>query len=1242
MYVDKIGRRCTFLLLLIMLSSCANYKLNVSKNISDPIPALPDTLALTHTLYLVGNAGNAKDLKNEQTLRLVKKRLAKAPKSSSVVFLGDNVPVQGFPAPRSPQRADVERALDAQLNSLKGFKGKAFMVPGYNDWQQGRVGVERIEKYVQDYPGIDIRWEPDNGCSGPDDEDDLTEDLVIVFIDSQWWMMDWKSEPALNLGCEITSKETFLYFFEETLKKNRHKNVVIVMHHPLYSNGHRGGKYTLREHFFPLKDLPYLPLPGVGSLISFLRAKVGTRQDLSHPEARVLQKKLTDIADKYGHFIFAAGHENNLQYIEREGQSFIISGAASGETSPAHAGEGVQFAYGGVQGFSLLRFYEDGSVWVDFKVVADTHSEGRLVFRKKIKGALPALEEKAPPTFPEYEAGLDTIVKELDPTTADSEVHRFFFGDHYRDAYTQKMAFPVFDLATYKGGLTPVKRGGGSQTNSLRLEATNGQEYTMRSILKDPRRLVPSSFNRTFVKDIIADQFYASHPFGAFVVPPMAKAAGVYHTNPAFYYVPAQPRLANFNPSYAGNVYLVEERPDGNWEEQESFGHSKEIIGTLSLVEEMMEDKNHRVDQDFTLRTRLFDILIGDWDRHDDQFRWAQFEQADDKKIYRPIPRDRDQVFAKYDGLVLSTLKLLAPAMKKLMNFKARLPRVKWLVDNSKYFDASFLNEVEEADFLREAQWLQAQLTDSIIEKAIQSLPPAIYKQEGKEIIEKLISRRNNLVATAQDFYQHLAKKVVVIGTYGNDYFEIERLNDEQTRVRLYESNDEGERKELLYERTFLTQDTKEIRLYGLDAEDYFHLSGAVQKGIVIRCIGGEEEDFFLDHSKVSGITKKTKIYDSTDGNHVEKSRETSLRLTDNPIYNSYNRRAIDYKIDYQIFTLGMAFNPDDGLLLGLGSKSTNYGFKKTPFASQHEFGFNYALGTLGWELEYVGTFTRAIGSWDFLLEGRFSTPRHTRNYFGLGNETVNLLEESLDYNRIRQKLYGVYPSIRKQIDRAGNSYFSLKGTLEAVQIEETEGRFLSRENIERVEVFETLPFAGLALNFKYENVDNIYLPTNGIQFNALVGWKSNLKDSNRNFAALASDFAFYVGNENVSLASRVGASHLIGQGFEFYQAGVLGGSNNLRGFRDERFSGRTVFYHNSDFRVRLFETSAFYFPIRVGVFAGFDYGRVWLEAESSNQWHQSYGGGIWLSPFDAATFNISWFAGGEQSRFQFGGGFLF
>lgn len=56
------------------------------------------------------------------------------------------------------------------------------------------------------------------------------------------------------------------------------------------------------------------------------------------------------------------------------------------------------------------------------------------------------------------------------------------------------------------------------------------------------------------------------------------------------------------------------------------------------------ESHKHNVDQQAALRARLFDMWLGDWDRHDDQFRWASFKE-NGVTVYKPIPRDRDQIF---------------------------------------------------------------------------------------------------------------------------------------------------------------------------------------------------------------------------------------------------------------------------------------------------------------------------------------------------------------------------------------------------------------------------------------------------------------------------------------------------------------------------------------------------------------------------------------------------------------------
>ena len=66
----------------------------------------------------------------------------------------------------------------------------------------------------------------------------------------------------------------------------------------------------------------------------------------------------------------------------------------------------------------------------------------------------------------------------------------------------------------------------------------------------------------------------------------------------------------------------------------------------------MREDNDHTVNQEAVLRARLLDMLIADWDRHFDQWRWTTRDTGQGKS-YIPIPRDRDQAFFYSDGLIV-------------------------------------------------------------------------------------------------------------------------------------------------------------------------------------------------------------------------------------------------------------------------------------------------------------------------------------------------------------------------------------------------------------------------------------------------------------------------------------------------------------------------------------------------------------------------------------------------------------
>ena len=97
-------------------------------------------------------------------------------------------------------------------------------------------------------------------------------------------------------------------------------------------------------------------------------------------------------------------------------------------------------------------------------------------------------------------------------------------------------------------------------------------------------------------------------------------------------FIPEQPALDSFNKDFGNQLYMLEQRPDENWETAANFGNSKNIIGTEKMMEELIEDNDHSVDQLAYVRARLFDFFIGDWGRHEDQWRWASFQKDPWKK----------------------------------------------------------------------------------------------------------------------------------------------------------------------------------------------------------------------------------------------------------------------------------------------------------------------------------------------------------------------------------------------------------------------------------------------------------------------------------------------------------------------------------------------------------------------------------------------------------------------------------
>ena len=438
MKLDHVVVRYLGLMLLLTLSNaCANYKLHYStKDTADWQNEVPPTdLKVRHTMYLIGDAGGAEPGELiPKPIQLLGKTLQNEDENSSVVYLGDNIYPNGLaPKDNKEERERDEFKLKAQLDILKDYKGEVYFIPGNHDWYKwGLDGVKRQKKFIEAYLGREDVFHPKPGCGDPE-EIKINDQLALVIVDSQWYLENWDGEYEINNGCEIKSREVFSSYFEEAIKGNRNKNIVIAMHHPPFCNGQHGGNATLKEHIFPLtllNDNLYIPLPIIGSIAPFYRANLGNIQDVSHPKYQEMVNSMIGAARKNGSFIFASGHEHSLQYFEKENQAFIVSGAGSKE-SATNMTNGAIFSYG-KGGFSKIDFYEDGSAWMEF-IAADGAEEGRVVYRKKIKGPLADAVAEPKTDYEQYPA---TETRPLtDQPFGSGPVYEFFWGKHYRKAY---------------------------------------------------------------------------------------------------------------------------------------------------------------------------------------------------------------------------------------------------------------------------------------------------------------------------------------------------------------------------------------------------------------------------------------------------------------------------------------------------------------------------------------------------------------------------------------------------------------------------------------------------------------------------------------------------------------------------------------------------------------------------------------------------------------------------------------
>ncbi len=800
----------------------------------------------------------------------------------------------------------------------------------------------------------------------------------------------------------------------------------------------------------------------------------------------------------------------------------------------------------------------------------------------------------------------------------------FWMGRNYRQEWNTPVKAPLLNLATEHGGLTPVKKGGGKQTKSLRLEDANGNEYTLRSIQKFiTEKTLPGDLQSEAAADLVSDGVSASYPYASLSMQVLADAAGVPYGKVKLVYVPDDPKLGEFQKDFGNSLATFEERLPAN---------VSKAYNTDEVVEKLEDDNDNDVDQMALLRARILDMFVMDLDRHEGQWNWGAVDK-DKGKTYFPIPKDRDQAFYINQGLLPGLVKgrSLVP---QLEGFKPQARSIKRFNFAARNLDRFFLNELTQEQWKQAADKFLSQMTDQVIENAMAMQPKEIRDISAGKIIQTLKDRRNYIVAEVMEYYQFLSEIVSITGSDKKELYSVNQNEDGSVLLQVYKIDKDGAQSTKMYERKFDPLVTQELRIYGMDGDDKFAVNGVTDK-IKVRLIGGGGGDTFENNTKGQhGVM----VYDRTDGNNQLTGGFNNKMANDSTV-NSFER--LSYKYPFQAFFITAGYNPDDGVFLGPTFKFIQQGFRKIPYRSFHQLKASYAFSTKAVNVQYNNEFISVLGNkTDIITDIQYKGPNNTTNFFGYGvNSVYNKTKPGrFRYYRIRYDLGDMAIQVRQRF--SDKVMFAFGPDFQFYSYDSTD-QFNKIRNVEvsppsgiTSSIGKRQSYFGARVSFVVDTRNNKVLPSTGINWVTNLKHLSGLNDfSYDKVTQINSDFTFYLNlvKDRLTFANRFGGGITMGDAFEFYQAQYLGSDDNLRGYRRERFAGRSKFYNQAELRLRLANFRTYLFPAAFGIFAFFDAGRVWVKNDIDQKMLSGYGGGLWFSPLRRLVLTLSYAVSSED-----------
>lgn len=777
-------------------------------------------------------------------------------------------------------------------------------------------------------------------------------------------------------------------------------------------------------------------------------------------------------------------------------------------------------------------------------------------------------------------------------------VHRFFLGDTYRDIWETPITVPVLDLARFAGGIKATEEGGGNQTRSLRFESADKRTWTFRPLKKDKLSVV-ERFEGSVIMDLFKDGLSGSFPGAPVVAPPFLEAIGIPHPRPQLIVMPEKDeRLGEFAKDFGGRLGTIEEHVSDS-DKDPGFNGAEDVVESDKLLERLNKKPKRHVDARKMLRARLVDLMLGDTDRHRDQWKWGKMTTKD--SLLTPIPRDRDQVLATHDGFLLNGARMFKPY---LVVFDSTYPKIADMVGYARDLDDRILSELDWAAWDSTVTFVQQAITDSVIHAGLYGLPRE-YHQHLPVLEGKLRSRRDHLRDAARDYFGSLSLIASIHATDDADHARLMRDADGSVLVQL------GDGKSPWYSRRFVPATTREIRLFLHSGDDTATVTGTAGPGIVVRVVGGGGDNVLNDSTSGRG---KTRLYD--EGKTPAERYEPDSAFNRLPWLHALGTLlppSKDWgKKNAPVAMLGTGRGL--GIVPGLGYRWTKYGFRRVPYLSTFAVTGEYSTATSGYRFAAEGDYR--FESSRLHLGGRAEVSEFdVVNYYGLGNNVPYTRDP---FYRVDLRQWTARPVAGYAFGL--NRDVTLGPVIKYSTTSRQPGRFIDEERPYGTGEFGQV---GLALSVKHDTRDDASNPQHGVFIQASAAtypavW--DVKSTFNKFGATASTYLpIPLGGVRPSvLALRAGGEKVSGD-FPYFESAFIGGGRTLRAVNYNRLAGDASVFASSELRVPVMH-KAIILPWDVGLLGYAETGRVFVDGESPGGWHRAIGAGFWVGLLTPGT----------------------